>query len=256
MNCDQFSEIIGMRCNQLGSATEVISPFTFADGNGIELFAQERGEQVHYFDDGFTLTHIHNVGIQLGDNRKRWSPLKNISEAYGVYLSDNGVFETMCPKKDASQGFARIMSALIRVAAWEREQIGVNQDATFLIEEVSLYLRAWKPTSNIIESPSVTGFSGRSLTFDFEFDGQYIDAIHPHFASTGAELRKIIDYNSISNQRGMEVFVIVDDRVNKVRAKQEIGIIGRVAKTWPLSSLISASGVMLVSPSGERLKPN
>ncbi len=247
MNCDKFVDMTGMRCNQLGTAIEVLTPFTFSDGNVIELFAQERGSQIHFFDDGFTLLHLHSIGIQLGNNRRRWMPLKKIAETYGVTLSDNGVFETLGPIQNARQGFARIMATLVGVATWEREQVGINANAAFFVDEVAFFLRAWKPSENLIENVAVSGFSGRTLNFDFEFDGKYVDAISPHSSSTGAELRKLVDFNSGPTHSRREVLVIVDDRRNAALAKQEIGIIGRVAKTWPMSSLISASGIALTT---------
>lgn len=247
MNCEKLSDIIGMRCNQLDSSIEVLTPFTFSDGNGIELFAQEHGPQIHFFDDGFTLLHLHSVGISL-NNKMRWLPLRGIAENYGVTLSDDGVFETLSSISNPSNGFARMVAALIGIAAWEREQIGVSADTALLVDEVALYLRAWKPSLKLLERPSIKGFSGRSLTFDFEFGDQYIDAVHPHFASTGAELRKLVDFNSASVAANKEALVIVDDRNNPDLAKQEIGIIGRVAKTWPMSSLMVASGIA-ISPS-------
>ena len=256
MNCDHFSDITGMRCNPLGSAIEFVTPFTFADGDGIELFAQDHGGQIHFFDDGCTLFHLDGVGLQLGDNKRRWKALRGIAASYEVTLSDKGVFETICTADKASHGFSRMIATLIGVAAWEREQIGVNLDAELLVEEVAFYLRAWKPSSKLLERPTVKGFSGRTLTFDFDLDGQYIDAIPPHGFSTGSELRKLVDFTSSPEPIRREVMVIIDDRANPSVAKQETGIIGRVAQTWSMSSLVAASGVTLLSPSGEMQLPH
>jgi len=88
----------------------------------------------------------------------------------------------------------------------------------------------------------VQGFSGRPLKFHFQIANQYIDAIQPNGISTGSELRKIVDLKTGSAMQESEVLVIVDDRANPKSAKQEIDIIGRVAKAWPMTSLISASG--------------
>ena len=221
---------------------EIVTPFTFRDGNGIEIFAREVGTQVHFFDDGLTLLHLHSAGFSLGANKKKWQPLRAIAENFGVTLSDNGVFEMLCPRHSASHGFAKIMSALLGIASWERENAGVSLDAGDLVEEVAIYLQAWKPAEKIIERPSVLGFSGRKLTFNFEMGGEYIDAIQPHSASTGAELRKLVDLNSAPDTVRKEVLIIVDDRRAPESAKQEIGILGRVAKVWPMSSLITAAG--------------
>jgi hypothetical protein len=247
MNCDQFANMVGMRCDQVGDAIEVITPFTFSDGDGIELFAQSLGPQVLFFDDGFTLHHLHSVGIDVGFSQKRWQPLKSIAKNYGVTLSDSGVFETLCSASNPSEGFARMVSTLLGVASWEREHAGVSLDSAWLVDEVALYLKAWKPSSPLIEKPIAQGFSGRMLTFDFEIDGKFVDAVQPHSASTGAELRKLVDLSSNKTYFKKEVLVVVDDRVNPLRAKQEIEIIGRVASAWPMSSLIKASGASHVT---------
>lgn len=240
MNCENFENIIGMRCSPIGDAVEVITPFAFADGGGLEVFAQARGPQVHFFDDGFTLVHLNSIGIEIGANKKRWIPLKNIAETYGVSLSDKGVFETLASTENASLGFARMISTLLGVDSWARTQIGVSQDAAWLVEEVALYLRAWKPQAGLIEKPSaIKSRSGRALKFDFQFEKQYIDAIQPHGISTGSELSKIVDAPEDVN-----IMVIVDDRTNPEKAKQEMEIIGRVGTAWSMSSLVSASGAI------------
>lgn len=242
MNCAQFQDLIGMRCNQIGDAVEVITPFTFADGDFVGIFAQAIGTQVLFFDDGLTLEHLNSFGIRLGNDRRRWQPLRSIAATYGVTLSDAGVFETLCPIAKPSNGFARMVSTLLGVAAWEREQAVISQDSEQLIEEVAFYLRAWKPKTEIIEKPVLRGFTGRTLTFDFFQDGQYIDALSPHSASTGAELRKLVDLASAPWWEGKDVLVVVDDRTQLDAAKHEIGILGRVSKAWPMSELVKASG--------------
>lgn len=241
MNCDDFQQIIGMRCNPVGSALEVVTPFTFNDGDGFEIFAQTMGPQVHFFDDGFTLMHLHGAGIFLKD-KKQWKPLKAIAELNGATLSEDGVFETLCSSDNPSVGFARMVSTLIGVAAWEREQFGVEQDNAAFVEEVALHLKAWKPAAPFLENPTAKGFSGRSLKFHFQIENQLVDAIQPHGATTGAELRKIIDLNYAASHKDASVLVIMDDRLNKAAsAKQETEILGRVATVWPMTALIAAS---------------
>lgn len=242
MNCEQLQQLVGMRCSQIGEAVEVRTPFTFTDGDSLELFAQTFGSQVLFFDDGFTLQHLHDAGIRIASNKRRWAPLREIASNYGVTLSEDGVFETLCSLDNPSQGFARMISTLLGIAAWEREQAGVSMDADWFVQEVAFYLQAWKPQAHIVKNPKIKGFSGRSISFDFEFEGQFIDAVAPHSASTGAELRKIVDLTSTSTYADKEVMVIVDDRFNPDLAKQEMGIISRVAKTWGMSSLVAASG--------------
>jgi hypothetical protein len=242
MNCEQLQKLVGMSCSQIGDAVEVCTPFSFADGDPLELFAQTFGPQVLFFDDGFTLQHLHDAGIRIAGNRRRWAPIRDIAAANNVTLTDDGVLETLCAVENPSQGFARMISTLLGIASWEREQAGVSIDAEWFVQEVAFHLQAWKPEAPIIRSPKVKGFSGRTISFDFEFDGQFVDAVTPHSSSTGAELRKVVDLVSTSTFAKKEVLVIVDDRFNPDLAKLEMGIIGRVAKTWGMSSLVVASG--------------
>lgn len=235
-----------MRCNPLGNAVEIVTPFTFADGNGIEVFARSVAPQVHFFDDGFTLMHLHSAGVHL-KGKRYWSPLRTIADTHGVTLSDNGVFEILAPLANAASGFSRLVSTLLGVASWERDQVGISHDNDWFVEEVALYLKAWKPTAPLLPKPTATGFSGRSLKFDFQLGNQYVDAVLPHGASTGAELRKAVDLNTgpLGGEGGL--LVVVEDRINQTAARQEIEILGRVAKAWPMTRLIQASGATEVA---------
>lgn len=241
MSCEHFEELIGMRCNPIGDAVEIVTPFTFPDGSGIEVFAQTHSPQVHFFDDGCTLMHLHGAGVHL-KNKRNWAPLKTIAEVNGVTLSDDGVFETLCPMASASHGFARLVSTLLGVGAWQREQLGVSQDADWFVAEVAMYLKAWKPDLLFLTKPTAKGFSGRTLKFDFQMGNQYVDAMQPNGISTGAELCKAVDLNTgpLGDDGGL--LVVVDDRKNPQSAKQEVEIIGRVAQAWPMTRLIAASG--------------
>lgn len=244
MNCSEFQELIGMRCNPIGDALEIITPFTFTDGDAFEIFAQKMGPQILFFDDGLTLEHLHNVGINIGIDQRKWQPIRSIAENHGVTLSDDGVLEVLCSSGKPSGGLAQLVSTLMDVASWEKTQTQVSLDADFLIEEVAFYLHSWKPESVLEKKVKVKGFSGRTLTFDFCFEGQLIDAIQPHSNSTGATLRKIVDFQSAAQRTDFETLIIVDDRQNSAGAKQEIDILGRITKAWRMSSLVSISGAM------------
>ena len=242
MNCENFEQLIGMRCNPIGDAVGVITPFAFSDGDGIEVFAQQAGSQVHFFDDGFTLMHLHGVGIDLTDT-KRWQPLRAIADIYGTTLNKQGVFEVLWPTENAAHGFARLVSTLLGVASWEREQVGVSQDSSWLVDEVAMYMKQWKPGIAVNpKPPAVKGFSGKMLAFDLEVGGQFVDAINPRGQSTNAAIRKFVELNTGETNR--EYLVVVDDRTNPEAARQEVEIIGQVGVEWPMSKLIKASGAM------------
>jgi hypothetical protein len=242
MDCSQFQNIVGMRCNQLGDAIEIVTPFTFSDGDGFEIFAQSIGNKILFFDDGYCLQHMRSVGISIGQGKNRWRSIRAIAEKYQVSLSTDGVLEYLCNAEDASVGFAKTVSAIMEIATWERKEIGVAQDADWFLDEVAMYLRAWKQGKNLIEKPFTNGFSGRSLGCDFEIEGQYVDAIQPNSNSAAAEVRKLLDYTSVPSHDRNKVIVVVDDRRNAEAAKQEISLIGLLASAWPMSKLIETSG--------------
>lgn len=246
MNCDHFSTLTGMRCEPVptrdGSAVvSVMTPFCFADGDGIEMFAEQVGTQVRLFDEGLTLLHLHSVGIRL-DDRRRWQPLRKAVQPHGVALTDDGVLEAWAPLAEPGGGFARFTSALLSVAAWEREHQGLPMQGDWLVEEAKLYLRAWKPAVELVEKPApLRGLSGRRHGFDFSLDGEYVDAISANGNSTGAELRKLVDLKHSPEHRDLPVRVIVDDRRMPDAAAEEVSILGRVAKAWTMSGLIAAA---------------
>jgi hypothetical protein len=246
MNCDHFTTLTGMRCEPVptrdGSAViAVMTPFTFADGDGIEMFAEQVGGQFRLFDEGLTLLHLHSVGIRLGD-RRRWQPLRKAVQPHGVTLTDDGVLEGWAPLAEPGVGFARFTSALLSLAAWEREHQGLPMHGDWLVEEAKLYLRAWKPAAELVEKPEpLRGLSGRRHGFDFSLDGEYVDAISANGNSTGAELRKLVDLKHNPEHRNLQVRVIVDDRRVPDAAAEEVSILGRFAKAWTMSGLMAAA---------------
>lgn len=246
MNCEHFSEMIGMRCEPVpghdGSAVvNIVTPFTFADGDGLEIFAKVSGSHIQFFDDGLTMLHMSSVGLRLNDKRQ-WRALQQLAKTHDVTMTDHGTFETWAPLDQQADAFARFTSTLLGVAAWEREHRGLPPSAQWLLDEVALHLRAWKPESEVIAEPeAIVGLSGNAYRFDFAIDGELVDAITAHSTATGAELRKLVDIRSNPLHRQQAVRVIVDDRANAAAAKLEMPILGRFATTWSMSALIDAA---------------
>lgn len=245
MNCSGFTKLLGMRCEPMptrdgSEVIAVVSPFTFSDGDGIEMYAETVGSSVRLFDDGMTMYHLRSVGIKL--DSKRWQPLRNAIAPYKVCLTDDGIFETWAPAADAQSGFARYVSALLAIAAWEREHEGLPASAHWLQDEAALYLQAWKPHTQIVARPDpLAGFSGKMRKFDFLVGDEYVDTLLPHGNTTGSELRKILDVRGNPFNRDRPIRVIVDDRRNPSAAKEEIAILGRVATAWTMTGLMAAS---------------
>lgn len=249
MNCEQFGTIVGMRCEPIplrdgGEAISLQTPFTLFDGDGVELYAREVGAQVHLFDDGMTMNWLRGLGFKLRDDRRRWGAIRNAVAPYGVALAEDGCLEAYAPHQSASGAFARIVSAILAVDSWARENAGVPHESQWLAEEVALYLRAWKPRAMFSDRPEpLRGFSGRAHTFNMSLDGELIDAIVPHPSSTGGELRKLVDVRSVPIYRDTPIRVILDDRRDAEAAQQEGLILSSVAQTWTLTRLIQAAGV-------------
>lgn len=247
MNCEHFSALTGMRCEPVGTRTgdgavALLTPFTFFDGDGIELFASSSGAQAHFFDDGSTMHWLHGLGLRLGDDRRRWAPVRNAAAAYGVTLADDGCLEAFAPLGSASVGFARMVSATLAIDAWARDHAGLPQDATWLAEEAAMYLRAWQPQKQLTEQPSpVAGLSGRAHSFHLRLGEELVDAISPSPGATGAELRKLVDVRALPSNSELQILVIVDDRRDQAAARQEGAIIGNFAKAWPMSRLIAVA---------------
>jgi hypothetical protein len=246
MNCEHFHQLIGMRCEPMDTrdGSEVIavySPFTFADGGAIEIFASIDGGFVHLSDEGTTLLHLRSVGLPVSDKR-RWTPLKSAIKPYGAALTDDGTFELLASAEQSSVAFARFTSALISVANWEREHIGLPIGAEHFKDEVAMHLRSWRPDLELKPRPTpLLGLSGKKHSFDFHFGAEYVDAISANGNSTGAELRKIIDVKSVPEFADLDVRVVVDDRRDRQAAADEIRILGRVARAWPMTALIAKS---------------
>lgn len=249
MNCDHFAQITGMRCQPVptrdgSEAIAVITPFTFFDGDGLELFAcRHANGSVHLFDDGQTMHWLHSLGLRLGDDRRRWAPLRAAAEVYGIKLNHSGVLETIVSADQASTGFARMISAQLAIDGWAREHAGAAPEAQWLLEEAMLYLRTWKPNVPFTQEPDpVQGLSGKAHAFQVGLGNELIDTLAPHPNATGAELRKLVDVRSSPRNRDLEIRVILDDRRSPEAAKQEASILGNLATTWTMSRLIAAAG--------------
>ncbi len=249
MTHDDLSALFGVRCDPLpmrdgSTAVDIITPFSFFDGDGLDIFARSAGAHVHLFDDGCTLHWLEGLGLRLSNDRRRWAPIRNAAGAYSVTLTDDGALEVLAPAEAAPAAFARLVSAQLAIDAWARTAVGAPADAEWLIDEAALYLRAWKRSANFIERPDpVPGMSGKTHAFNFAIDDELIDVITAHPTSTGAELRKLIDVRGLHNNEGLEIRVIIDDRAQPAAAEQEVRILSAVASSWTMSRLIAASGM-------------
>lgn len=247
MNCDTFSQLTGMRCEPQptrdGSAcVAVVTPFSFFDGDGLSIFAFTVGDKVLLSDEGMTLFWLLGLGHRQLNDRRTWKPLRNALTRYGITLDDDGIIQALAPAGQTSGAFARLVSGLLAVDAWARESAGAAIPL-LLKEEAALYLRAWRPQAELQQDPEpVIGLSGLAHSFAMLQSGEHIDVIGPSQAASSTELRKLVDVRASAQNAGLTLRVIVDDRLQAERALLEVSILGRFAKAWPMSRLITAAG--------------
>lgn len=241
MSCVELFKSIGMECKILPAADGaqihcVSTPFRYSDGDTIHLYAEELGSLVRFFDSGDTLFHVSGSGIKFKDKRGL-KPLQKIVEDIGAQLSDGGEISMLAAKGDASEGFRKALTAMLGVAGWEAENAGIATDSTTLAGEVEIYLREWKPGLEFLHDQPLSGISGRDHTFSFLVDGELIDVVSSFPQSTAAEVRKLADVRGIPSQTDTPIRIVIDDRLNPKRARQEAMIISRFADVWLLTAL-------------------
>jgi len=250
MTHDDLSALFGLRCDPVATrdgsvAVDIVTPFSFFDGDGLEIFACATNRHVHLFDDGYTIQWLESIGLKVGDDRRRWTQARSAASTYGVTLTDNGSLEVITDPAAAPAAFARLVSAQLAIDTWARQAIGSPPDADRLIDEAALYLRAWRPSANLKADPEpLQGVSGKPHAFHFALNGELVDVIAPHHSTVAAELHKLVDVRSLRSNDGIEIRVIIDDRVHTAAADQEAKILSAVASSWTMSRLIAASGVI------------
>ena len=158
-------------------------------------------------------------------------------EEAGAQLSEGGEISTLATSEDSREGFRKTLTAILNIAGWEAEHAGVSTDVTSLASEVEIYLREWKPDHELLYEQPLSGISGRSHSFSFLIDGELIDVVSSAPQSTASEIRKLADIRGFPSQADTPIGVIIDDRSNSERARQEALILSRFADTWLLTAL-------------------
>ena len=215
---------------------EIGTPFSYADGSAIVLYAIEEGNRILLSDNGEMLAHLQAVGIQVG---RRVATLRERVARFGLTLSEKGDVRVLVPDDQGPHMLATAISGLLSVAEWEREQIGLDEQAQNLAEEAEILLREWKPGATLERRPKIKGQSKREHSFAFLMDGEFIDVIPANHTATGATMRKAGDVKNSPYLAGREIRVVVDDRRDPDRADVERQILGSLVRAMTLSKLQS-----------------
>lgn len=241
MNRDLLKTAIAFDCVPVRgvhgeTGLEFGTPFSYADGSAIVLYAFEQGDRILLSDNGEMLAHLEAVGLQPG---RRLALLRERIEPFGLTLGEQGDVRALVPEVQAPHMLAVAISGLLAVAEWERERLGLDEETQSLADETEMLLREWKPAAPLIRQAKVRGQSSREHVFAFLLDGEYIDVIPANHTATGAIMRKAGDVKNSPHLAGREIRVVIDDRKDPPRAEVERQILGSLVKAMSLSRLRS-----------------
>lgn len=240
MSCERLIQHLGFECRELSDAViSVATPFSFADGEAIGFYLEDRPNEIVVSDNGDTLFHLRGLGLDLSD-RRRWRPFRQIAELHGFELQDSGEITGNTSKDSVSQLVAKYIAAMLDIVDLEREQLGMPEEIDQFIQEVEFHLHAWKPQAGLVHLPTIMGMSGRSHTFHFEFDGTLVDAARPHSNKTGAILRKAADLGLAGITT--PILIIMDDREDQERVRVETEILSSMVSVLSFSQLMRNAG--------------
>ena len=239
MNCNWLQAASAFDCvpvrglhNEAG--IEIGTPFSYADGTAIILYAMEEGDRLLLSDNGEMLAHLSAVGISAS---KRLSTLRERVTPFGLTLTETGDVRALVPVEQGSHMLAAAIGAMLSVAEWEREQLGLDEQTKNLADEAEIFLREWKPQANLERRPKIKGQSKREHSFDFLLDGEYIDVIAANHVATGGAMRKAGDVKNSPYLQDRDIRVVIDDRFDPDRAEVERQILGSLVKAMTLTKL-------------------
>lgn len=241
MNCDWLKTATAFDCVPVRGlhgerGVEIGTPFSYADGSAIVLYALEEGGRILLSDNGEMLAHLQAVGVPVS---RRVAALRDRVARFGLTLGDQGDVRVLVPAEQGAHMLATAISGLLSVAEWEREHIGLDEQTQNLAEEAELLLREWKPGVTLERRPKIKGQSKREHTFAFLMDGEYIDVIPANHTATGATMRKAGDVKNSPYLAGREIRVVIDDRRDPDRANVERQILGSLVRSMTLTKLQS-----------------
>ena len=242
MNCEWLKAASAYDCTPVTSlhgepGLEIGTPFSYADGTAIVLYAIQHGGRVLLSDNGDALAHLSSTGLNI--TRHRISKLRDRLSAFGMTLDAGGDVRALVPLQQGPQALAQAVSGLLAVAEWEREQLGLDEDVADLADAAEIYLREWKPNALLERHPKIKGQSRKEHSFDFLLDGEYIDIIPANHTATGGTMRKAGDVLNSPYLVGHSIRVVVDDTRDPGRAEAERKILGSLVKAMTLSRLKS-----------------
>lgn len=239
LTCDKLSHISGWQCSQAPDDSLFVStPVTLLDGTPLGFFLSIDNGIATFSDEGITIFALRNQHFDL-DDRRNWKGIERIASNLGFTLLEDGELTMSFPEAESPYWFGRITRLVGDIAAWEQERIAQSDTRFTLTREVEDLLRRIEPGRELTLSPRVT-IDGKSMDFDFLWGDTYVDAIAPKARSTSARLRKAIMARPLELQGG-HIMIIVDDREDPKKSKDEIDVLSQVCKAIGFNELAQRS---------------
>lgn len=233
--CSDFFAQAGWHCQTIdsgsGPATYISTPITLPGGKPLDFYLINRGALIDFTDDGIALFALRSLGYTLCDKRN-WKGLDNLGLKFGFHLSDAGAFEATFPASELNTWSGKILRLMSSIASWEEDRSAEGDTDFSLTDEIELLLRAKAPAREIVRNAPLK-VGKVEIIFDFRWGDTYIDAVAPIPQSVNPRLRKAVLISKVDSP--VEVLFIVDDRGNKQKAEDEIGVLGGLAATILLS---------------------
>jgi hypothetical protein len=231
IECSDFFAQAGWHCQTIdagsGPATYISTPITLPGGKPLDFYLIRRGELIEFTDDGIALFALRSLGYTLADKRN-WKGLDNLGLKFGFQLSDAGAFEATFPTTELGSWSGKILRLMAAIASWEEDR-AAEGDADFsLTDEIEMLLKAKAPDRAIVRNAALK-VGKVEMSFDFLWGDTYIDAVAPIPQSVNPRLRKAVLISKVDSPA--DVLFIVDDRGNRQKAEDEIGVLGGLAAT-------------------------
>jgi len=221
-----------------GSAVlEIGTPFALVDGSAVVLYVVEHGSHLLISDNGDTLMHLEGMGLDVWQSA-RHRAIRERAQHHGVTLDTAGDFRCLAQPEQAAFVFAKAVSGLLAISDWAAEQLRMPNVERDLPAEAEPYIIARNPDLAFERRKVVRGASRTEYRFDLRHGSDLIDVIAPSAQATGGVMRKASDVLNGPFAEGLSPLIIVDDRTDETKARQEISIIGAVTRAMPFSRLM------------------
>lgn len=239
----------GFHLEETDSHVLISTPFLDPHNDEIQIFVQREGEHLHLTDDGYTLTDLADMGLEINTD-KRQAHVRQIVNGFGVRLEDGGRLAVTATPRDFPQKKHNLIQAIL--AVHDLAVMGQTHVLQFFEEDVAAFLH--ERGIPFFRSIKLPGRSGFDHTFDFAFPqmGKRPESVMQAVNSLTRDLATSVAFavNDVRLQRGgredFASYAIINDRDAKPSDEHldALRAYGIKALTWSQrSGLVDAFGV-------------